>query len=84
MAGQNNIKRNTTTYEHETTETRNKIQKMEFFIGHILKKDNNNDCNIALSWTPGGRRKIERKTQIFILRRLDEQQIVTLQIFPKI
>lgn len=81
MSRQNNITRNTTSIEHKTTETRNKIQKMEIFISHILKKDNNNDCNIALSWTPEGRRKIERKTQIFILRRLDEQQIVTLQIY---
>lgn len=65
MAGQNNITRNTTTYEHETTETRKKIQKMEFFIGHILKKDNNNDCNIALSWTPGGKKDREEDPNLY-------------------
>ena len=27
------------------------------FIGHIMRKDPNNDCRIALTWTPEGRRK---------------------------
>ena len=27
------------------------------FIGHMLRKDPENDCNIALSWAPEGRRK---------------------------
>lgn len=27
------------------------------FIGHILRKNHNNECNITLSWTPEGRRK---------------------------
>lgn len=37
--------------EHETTEPRNKIQRMGI---HILRKDQYNDCSIAFSWAPGG------------------------------
>ena len=27
------------------------------FIGHIMRKEANNDCRNALTWTPEGRRK---------------------------
>ena len=27
------------------------------FIGHIMRKEPNNDCRTALTWTPEGRRK---------------------------
>ena len=26
-------------------------------IGHILRQDQNNDCNIAMTWTPEGKRR---------------------------
>ena len=26
-------------------------------IGHILRKDRNNDCNFAMSWAPEGKRR---------------------------
>ena len=26
-------------------------------IGHIMRQDRNNDCNIALTWAPEGKRK---------------------------
>lgn len=47
MVGQNNNTRNTTTIKPETTEPRNKIQKMEIHRPYP-RKDHNNDCNIAL------------------------------------
>ena len=25
-------------------------------IGHILRQDQNNDCNVAMTWTPEGKR----------------------------
>ena len=30
------------------------------FIGHIMRKEPNNDCRTALTWTPEGRRKLGR------------------------
>ena len=30
------------------------------FIGHIMRKEPNNDCRIALTWIPEGRRKRDR------------------------
>ena len=26
-------------------------------IDHILRKDRNDDCNVAMSWAPGGKRR---------------------------
>ena len=38
------------------------LQYMERWkwVGHILRMDNNNRCGTALTWTPGGRRKVGR------------------------
>ena len=35
---------------------------MESWIGHIKRKERNDDCAVALGWTPEGRRKIKKAT----------------------
>ena len=33
------------------------VEVMSQMIGHILRKDPNNDCNVAMSWVPEGKRR---------------------------
>ena len=30
------------------------------WIGHVLRKERNNDCMVAMEWQPEGRKKLER------------------------
>ena len=34
----------------------NEVSQMKI-IGHILRKDRNDDCNVAMSWAPEGKRR---------------------------
>ena len=37
-------------------------QRRRKMIGHILRQDQNSDCNIAMTWAPEGKKK-KRKTK---------------------
>ena len=42
------------------------------WIGHIMRKERNDDCAVALRWTPEGRRKRGRPKTIW--RRMVEKE----------
>ena len=46
------------------------------WIGHILRKDANNNCRISLTWTPEGRRKRGRPKETW--RRTVERERMQL------
>ena len=52
------------------------------WIGHILRKDANNNCRIALTWTPEGRRKRGRPKESW--RRTVERERMQLGVLSKI
>ena len=43
----------------KTISTEVKLRRWKW-VGHILRMDKNSKCETALTWTPGGRRKVGR------------------------